>query len=88
MNISEQMNRFVKIGGAAEILGVCVQTLRRREKSGQPVPDRKTGGGTRYYDRDRLIGLKKNENKLPKYLKYQLSLIEKVSSTAFRLSGV
>ncbi len=45
-------------------MGVCVQTLRRREKSGQPVPDRKTGGGTRYYDRDRLIGLKKPDTAL------------------------
>ena len=58
------MNRFVKIGKAAEILGVCVQTLRRWEKSGQLVPDKKTEGGTRYYDKDRLIGLKKPDTAL------------------------
>jgi DNA-binding transcriptional MerR regulator len=37
------MNRFVKIGNAAKILGVSIQTLRRWEKSKQLVPDKKNG---------------------------------------------
>jgi len=49
--------RFVKIGIAAEILGVSICTLRKWEETGELVPDRKTKGGTRYYDRNRLIGL-------------------------------
>jgi predicted site-specific integrase-resolvase len=57
------MNRFVKIGQAASILGVSIQTLRRWEVLGTLVPDRKTSG-TRYYDRDKLLGTKKKENDL------------------------
>jgi predicted site-specific integrase-resolvase len=57
------MNRFVKIGQAASILGVSIQTLRRWEVLGTLVPDRKTSG-TRYYDRDKLLGTKKKENNL------------------------
>jgi predicted site-specific integrase-resolvase len=57
------MNRFVKIGQAASILGVSIQTLRRWEVLGTLVPDRKTSG-TRYYDRDKLLGTKKKENAL------------------------
>lgn len=34
--------RFVKIGEAAELLGVSIETMRRWEKSGELVPDRKT----------------------------------------------
>lgn len=41
------MSRFVKIGKAAEVLGVSIQTLRRWEISQTLVPDRKTIGGTR-----------------------------------------
>ena len=55
------MNRFIKIGEAAKILGVTVQTLRRWEKSGQLLPDKKTVGDTRYYDIDRLLGVSKKE---------------------------
>jgi len=55
------MNRFVKIGEAAGIMGVSIQTLRRWEKSGQMVPDRKTEGGTRYYEKDKLPGSKRPE---------------------------
>jgi predicted site-specific integrase-resolvase len=51
-----QMNRLVKIGKAADILGVTVQTLRKWEKSGKLLPDRKTDGGTRYYDLSRIVG--------------------------------
>lgn len=56
------MSRFVKIGKAAEILGVSVQTLRRWEVEGSLVPDRKSQGKTRYYDLDKILGLKKTEN--------------------------
>jgi putative resolvase len=48
---------LVKIGKAAEMLGVEVQTLRRWEDSGELVPDRKSAGGTRYYDVAKLLGL-------------------------------
>src|SRR6516162_2363504 len=41
---------LVKIGKAAEMLGVEVATLRKWEASGELVPDRKSAGGTRYYD--------------------------------------
>jgi hypothetical protein len=41
---------LVKIGKAAELLGVSVQTLRKWEDSGEPVPDRRSEGGVRYYD--------------------------------------
>lgn len=52
------MSRFIKIGKAAQVLGVSIQTLRRWETQGDIQPDRKTLGGTRYYDLDKLIGLK------------------------------
>ena len=58
------MNRFIKIGEAARILGVSIQTLRRWEKSGQITCDKKSDGGTRYYDIDRLIGSTKKEASL------------------------
>jgi predicted site-specific integrase-resolvase len=58
------MNRLIKIGEAARLLGVTVQTLRRWEKSGQLVSDKKTEGGTRYYDADRLLGSKVKEASL------------------------
>lgn len=56
------MSRFVKIGKAAEILGVSVQTLRRWELDGSLIPDRKSQGKTRYYDLEKVLGLKKTEN--------------------------
>ena len=56
------MNRFVKVGEAAIILGVTVQTLRRWEKTGQLLPDKRTVGGTRYYDIDRLLGVSSKES--------------------------
>ena len=58
------MNRFVKIGKAAEVLGVSIQTLRRWELSQTLVPDRKTIGGTRYYSMDKLLGAKSFETNL------------------------
>ena len=64
MLLSIYMNRFIKAGEAARILGVTVQTLRRWEKSGQLLPDKKTEGGTRYYDIDRLLGVSSKESTL------------------------
>jgi putative resolvase len=55
------MSRFIKIGEAARLLGVSIQTLRRWEAQGSLVPDRKTTGKTRYYDVDKLLGLKNIE---------------------------
>jgi len=55
------MNRLIKVGEAAKILGVTVQTLRRWERTGQLLPDKKTDGGTRYYDIDRLLGASSKE---------------------------
>jgi predicted site-specific integrase-resolvase len=48
---------LVKIGKAAEMLGVDVQTLHAWEKSGELVPDRRSSGGTRYYDVAKIMGL-------------------------------
>lgn len=56
------MSRFVKIGKAAELLGVSIQTLRRWEALGHIIPDRKSSGHTRYYDIDKLLGLKNIES--------------------------
>lgn len=53
--------QYIKIGKAAELLGVSVQTLHAWEASGELVPDRKSKGGTRYYDRERLTGLNQVE---------------------------
>jgi putative resolvase len=50
------MSRFIKIGEAAKILGVSIQTLRRWEETGYLVPTRRSQGKTRYYDIDDLIG--------------------------------
>src|SRR5437867_3601834 len=52
------MDRFIKIGEAAQLLGVSIQTLRRWEMQGELLPDRKTVGRTRYYNVDKLLGLK------------------------------
>jgi predicted site-specific integrase-resolvase len=49
--------RLVKIGEAAALLGVSVDTLRKWEKSGELLPDRKTKGGTRFYDAAKLLAL-------------------------------
>ena len=58
------MNRFIKIGEAAKILGVSIQTLRRWEEIGYLVPERRSQGKTRYYDLDQLMGKKILENDL------------------------
>jgi putative resolvase len=58
------MGRFLKIGAAAALLGVSVQTLRRWETQGYLVPDKKSQGKTRYYDYDHLLGIKKVDTDL------------------------
>jgi predicted site-specific integrase-resolvase len=58
------MSKFIKIGEAAKILGITAQTLRRWEVLGQLVPDKKSEGGTRYYDIDRLLGVSSKESSL------------------------
>lgn len=54
-------NRFVKIGVAAELLGVSIDTLRKWEQTGELVPDRKSRGGTRFYDSSKLLALGDSE---------------------------
>ena len=56
------MSRFIKIGEAAKILGVSIQTLRRWEETGYLLPDRKSNGKTRYYNLDQLTGKTAAEN--------------------------
>lgn len=53
--------RFIKIGEAAKILGVSIETMRRWESSGELVPHRKTKGGTRYYDINKLLSAENND---------------------------
>lgn len=53
--------RFVKIGEAAKMLGVSIETMRRWETSGELIPHRKTKGGTRYYDINKLRNEENNE---------------------------
>lgn len=55
------MSRFIKIGEAAKLLGVSIQTLRRWEETGYLLPSKKSKGNTRYYDLDQLLGKGKNE---------------------------
>lgn len=56
------MSRFIKIGDAARLLGVSIQTMRRWEKIGKILPERAASGETRYYDADKLLGLKNIES--------------------------
>lgn len=58
------MNRFVKIGKAAEILGVSIQTLRRWEKLGTLISESRNSGGTRYYDLEKLLGLRQTSSEI------------------------
>ena len=53
--------RLIKIGKTAEILGVSIQTLHKWEETGELVPDRKTKGGTRYYDETKLLKISDND---------------------------
>jgi len=50
---------MVKIGKAANIVGVTPETLRKWDKDGELLPDRRSKGGTRFYDRDHLLQRKK-----------------------------
>jgi predicted site-specific integrase-resolvase len=45
---------LVKIGKVAEALGVTTKTLIAWERSGELVPDRRSRGGVRYYDLDKI----------------------------------
>ena len=47
--------RFIKIGAAAELLGVSIDTLRKLESSGELIPGRKSKAGTRSYHASKLI---------------------------------
>jgi predicted site-specific integrase-resolvase len=58
------LSRYIKIGQASELLGVSPQTLRRWEREGQLVADRKSEGGTRYYELNHLLGLREVETDL------------------------
>lgn len=58
------MSRFIKIGEAAKILGVSIQTLRRWEVTGYLIPHQKSKGNTRYYNLDELTGKNIIENEL------------------------
>lgn len=58
------MNRLMKIGEAAKLLGISIQTLRRWEKSGQIIPAKRSEGGTRFYDANELLGIKHSETSL------------------------
>jgi excisionase family DNA binding protein len=42
------MASYLSIGQAAKLLGVSVDTLRRKEESGELIPERSEGGHRRY----------------------------------------
>jgi predicted site-specific integrase-resolvase len=48
---------LVKIGKSGRNAQREVQTLRKWEESGELIPDRRSKGGTRYYDVGKLMGL-------------------------------
>ena len=50
--------RFVKIGEAANLLGVSVQALRNWELEGKIMPSHRTPGGQRMYDLAERLGVK------------------------------
>jgi len=58
------MNRFIKIGEAASLLGISIQTLRRWERKKKVIPRQRSAGGTRYYLREELLGIKPVESDL------------------------
>ena len=58
------MSRFIKIGEAAKLLGISIQTLRRWEETGCLVPTKKSKGNTRYYNLDQLLGKEKSASDL------------------------
>ncbi len=52
------MSRFLKIGEAAGLLGVSIQTLRRWEREKTLLPDFRSSGGTRYYNSQKITDQK------------------------------
>ncbi len=60
---------MIKVGKAAKMLGVSIQTLHKWEATVETqyvaslLPDRKSKAGTRYYDAEKLLNLN-NENEL------------------------
>ena len=54
--MGKRNKRLVRIGEAADLLGVDPQTLRNRDASGELVPARRTASGYRYHDRAELLG--------------------------------
>ena len=58
------MSRFVKIGEAARLLGISIQTLRRWELDGRLLPKNHKSGETRYYDRNELLGMREKSQNL------------------------
>lgn len=59
--------KMIKIGKAAKLLGVSIQTLHNWEKTGELIPDRKSQAGTRYYDSDKLMH---SNDKIPLTIAY------------------
>ena len=51
-----QQSDLIRIGPAAQLLGVTPQTLRKWEATGHLVPTRKSPSGTRYYSVNQLLG--------------------------------
>jgi len=49
--------QMIKIGKAAKLLGISIQTLHKWEQTGERVPVSKSNAGTRYYDADKLLNL-------------------------------
>ena len=49
------INKLVRIGEAAKIMGVTPKAMREWDKSGELKPARITKGGTRYYRVSELV---------------------------------
>ena len=52
---------IVKIGAAAQMLGVSLNTLRNGEQSGELLPVRRSQGGTRYDAMSDILGVKSGD---------------------------
>jgi putative resolvase len=55
----KQEAEYLHIADAAKILGVSTDTLRRWEREGKILPDRRTMGGWRLYSLETIEGIKK-----------------------------
>ena len=55
--MGKHAKRLIRIGEAAALMGVGVQTMRKWERTGELRPTRKSQSGTRYYDRAVLLGV-------------------------------